>query len=597
MNARLPSGLILISQPEQLRLSVTDMFDALPVEYAILPKHHVEIDVADLTKQAIRARDFGPAQRALSRLVSERLDPLRQRCPDYRFVYFGSASIPLTVQLGFMLETWQQIEVVPHHHTRRTWGWANDAKHPARLSGINLPNERDKSPGEAVIRVSTSHRVDRQVTLRAIPDPLVEIDISLEHPAEDAFTSLAEMQEVVEAFREALNTIGNKFSGVHRIHLFASVQPGVALLLGAQISATMHPPVQTYQYERHAENGPYHFPAILVNGPPSPPAPVLSEVDILRAREDRESLRLDVERMASFAERARKNPPANWIADALSLRKGHAAFGSSWFRLPTLHRTPLPKTTVDVESGDIDDSFRLNPENAWQIANQWLARLAKRIPIENERKRALRQLVLHEALHRGPQALTRTSSQGIGRFPRVLEEVDYHADVWAMLYEYALTESVSKSEVERVDKFFADMIRIATETMWAFDDDGSELHRIQIRRLNRYLIWYWQWLRLERLGQRADAAKLDEVLSILTEKPILELAGPMMVTRDERVYFELDAKRVSVPELGIYHDGELYRHGVRLDFSIIELLEGVRKRDGAMIRSVLRGAFEQTVRE
>ena len=50
---------------------------------------------------------------------------------------------------------------------------------------------------------------------------------------------------------------------------------------------------------------------------------------------------------------------------------------------------------------------------------------------ENERRRALRQLVLHEAVHRGPQALTRTSSQGIGRFPKMLEEIDYHADDFA----------------------------------------------------------------------------------------------------------------------------------------------------------------------
>lgn len=47
---------------------------------------------------------------------------------------------------------------------------------------------------------------------------------------------------------------------------------------------------------------------------------------------------------------------------------------------------------------------------------------------------------------------------------------------------------------------------------------------------------------------------------------------------------------------GIYHEGKLCRHGERSDFPIRELLEGVRRRDGEMIRNVLRAAFEQTVR-
>ena len=162
-NMNLPRGIILFSQAEQLRLSPEDMFGALPSEYSGLPKLQVEIDIADLTREAIRTRDFGPAQRALVQMVRERLDPLRQRYPDYRIVYFGSASIPLTVLLGFLLETWHQIEIVPHHHARRVWRWVNDVEVPARLAETNFPDYRDRTVGEAVIRVSTSHRGDRVV--------------------------------------------------------------------------------------------------------------------------------------------------------------------------------------------------------------------------------------------------------------------------------------------------------------------------------------------------------------------------------------------------------------------------------------------------
>ncbi len=251
---------------------------------------------------------------------------------------------------------------------------------------------------------------------------------------------------------------------------------------------------------------------------------------------------------------------------------------------------------MDVASRVVDDSFRLSPEGKWQIDDHWLLRLARRIPDEARRQRALRLLVLHESVHRGPQALTRTSSQEIGRFPKVLEEIDYHADVWAMLYEHARTELLVRSEVADLQRFFMDLILVATETMWAFDDDGSSLREIQIRRLSRYLIWYWQYLHLERGTGRGEPMKLEDILDVLAERPIIELAGPAVVARSERVFFALDIAHVQMPELAIYHEGRLYRHGTRYDFSITGLLEGVRTRDGDKILGVLRAAFEQTVR-
>jgi hypothetical protein len=187
-------------------------------------------------------------------------------------------------------------------------------------------------------------------------------------------------------------------------------------------------------------------------------------------------------------------------------------------------------------------------------------------------------------------------SKGIGRFPKVLEEMDYHADVWTMLYEHALTDVDSPSQVSEPRRFFQSLIRVATETMWAFDDDGQPLRQIQVRRLNRYLIWYWQYLLLERAPASPRGAPFEDVLDLLPHRPIIELAGPTLLTQEERVFITLDAPRMMTPELCVYHQGRLYRHGPRVDFSLSALLEGVRARDGEAILDVLRAAVEQTAR-
>jgi len=336
--------------------------------------------------------------------------------------------------------------------------------------------------------------------------------------------------------------------------------------------------------------------AVLVNAPSHPPPPPLTEEEAARAVRDRARLEEDLDGMRGVAQREQRSPTSSWIARVLSRPEGPPAFSGQWLDLPALHETPLPRTKADVATRIVGDSFRLSPSGEWQIDDHWLARLARRIPDDGRRRRALRMLVLHESVHRGPQALTGTSSEGMGRFPKVLEEMDYLADVWGMLHEHALTELRSRSEVAEPRQFFMDLIRDATETMWAFNDVGPPLREIQIRRLNRYLIWYWQYLRLERGTGRGEEIALDAILAILAQRPILELAGPEVVARGERVLFALDTRRVNLPELAIYHEGRLFRHGARIGFPIDALLEGVRSRDGRRILDVLRAAFEQTVR-
>ncbi|EYF05353.1 SAVED domain-containing protein [Chondromyces apiculatus] len=591
-----PRGLILLSQPELLNISPDEMTDARPEAYRDLPYRIVEFNHDESFRPPGAPRNWSAEQRALDEQFHTSVKPLRDKYPDYSLLYFGSSSVPLTLYLGYLLETWQRLEVIPRHHEARTWGWhPSQESRPARLAPLQLPDFKDRSPGEAIIRVSTSHRVDAQVTRDVVPGPvLVDLDIALEHPSEDAFSTMDEMLDVTRAFRQALDCIGDNFKSIKRVHLFASVQTGMALLLGAQISKTMHPAVQTYQYTRSSEEGPYHAPALLINGPRTPEPVALRPEEVAQAALDRENLDRDFRRMKGQVRREQGEGRTSWPDAILRNPAEGAVFAGMWKKLPPLWKTPLNQTKIDVATREVEDTFRLNPASEWQIDDRWLARLACRIPEEVSRRRALRMLVLHEAVHRGPQALTRTSSKGIGRFPKVLEEMDYHSDVWGMLYEHTLTASESPEDVERPALFFRDLIHTATETMWAFDDDGQPLRRIQVRRLNRYLIWYWQYLLLEAAAMQQTS--FHDVLVLLAQRPLIELAGPTLITEDERVYFPLDPALVTTPEVCVYHEGRLYRHGARYDFSITALLDGVRERNGEAILEVLRAAAEQTAR-
>jgi hypothetical protein len=594
MDSQQPVGLILLAHAEQVAITDSEMTEALPPEWLALPRTCVELDIGAEAKRAISTGDWHAVHRRQEAQFHERVAPVMLKHPDHTVIYFGSAPVPLAIHLGALLSTWRKVIPIPHHHGQRSWRWfPNKPGHDPEIVCSGIPDYRDHSPGEVIIRVSTSHSVDPHQTRLVVSSPLLQIDIGLKTPREDAFATLAETESVAAEFRRALDCLGDRFPGISRVHLFASVQPGIAVLLGAQISSTMHWPVQTYQYARQAN--PPHRPAVLVNTKLPPELPPLTEEQTSIAAEDRQNLARDLERIKGFAQRENNSEQLKWLSSVLSSKDQQDCFGGTWHHLPALCRISLAATSVDTKLQEVPDSFRLN-DGSWQIDDRWLANLARRVPDHKQRQRSLRMLLLHEGVHRGPQGVTRSTSAGVGRFPKVLEEVDYQADVWAMLYERALSELESPRIVNPPQRFFMDAIRTATETMWAFDMDGAPLQEIQVRRLNRYLIWYWQYLLLDRGTGRAADMTLSEVVSILAERPHLELGGPRIFTRDERVFFSLDPSQMRTPELAIYHRGKFHRDGARDDFRLSDLLSAFAERDTDRILDVLRAAVDMTVR-
>jgi hypothetical protein len=256
-----------------------------------------------------------------------------------------------------------------------------------------------------------------------------------------------------------------------------------------------------------------------------------------------------------------------------------------WTELVPISPATRSDATVDQETRTVEDGFRFDrTKKAWQLGDDLLAAIAKAFPVEEEQARAARMLLLHEGIHDRHRLVSATGPL-IGLFPKIVEEVDYQADVWAMLHEYRL----AKQSAAQIDAraFFLRQIRIVTRTLWAFDAGVSPLREIQVRRLNRYLIWYWQFLRIEDVGDLAGVA------GVLSRRPLLEITGPSVVARGGRVYYQLEPKHVHGLELAVLHDNAVHRLGVTGSLRLLELVDGLRTRDGERVKEVLRAAFEQ----
>lgn len=525
-------------------------------------------DLADADWQVL-VNELGREEVELQRQLASTTGPA---------IYFGMAPIALTVELGRRLGPTRRVHVHQQRHDTKSWSWpGTDVTITARLLGV--PSSVSPARGDVVVRVGCSHPVLPEDVRAVVPYPIAEISIEVAGPHEDVLQSEEDVTAVATKFGDALDAIARFLPNCETIHLFAAVPPALALRLGTEINPTIHGiPIQTYQYT-NGRTPRYSCAIMLGRAVRLPLTPEQREV----AAATRQAFRRSLATVCSFTDATAD--PDTWLEDLL---------GSSSARLPqALHRLgPLGRNRLiaDAEISadrEANGEFSWDPEaRRWVLDDRLLAALGGRLTLADV-EAAGRLFFLHEAIHVAKQGLTSANADRVGRLPRVLEEVDYLADVWALANDYARAVRAGEVDVANAPGFFREQVRVMTATFWAFDAGDLPLRSIPVRRLNRYLIWYWSRLALEA------ADDLDGVLRVLGTKPILELAGPRVRMMDNRVVLDLDPATFGDVELGLLADGyRIERVGTRAGAEVRALLEAVRNGDEAAFLRVLRGVFD-----
>jgi hypothetical protein len=273
--------------------------------------------------------------------------------------------------------------------------------------------------------------------------------------------------------------------------------------------------------------------------------------------------------------------PASIFSKYLNLDQGSAEFSQTIFEY--------------LKFDDPEILFNEHQNKTWgikigfffAISQRLLPTSAQAIPDFTDIAEATRLYILHELLHQ-IHKLDHRTVDGIGNFPRIVEEVDYQADAFAMMSELAffIHTSPDSLTVERIKKKILNTIRIAVQTTFSFNPIDTKLKAIQVRRANRYLIWFFQYKAIETLFEQNEiadyAAAASAVLAILSKKPIIEFTGPeIFVNKDKnRVLYNLD-NIVHPQAIGLINGLKIERHGNdgSNDFPLKNLLEGLRESD------------------
>lgn len=576
--------------------------EALEQEYSPLRIKHVEIRSASgdyIGHEHINTINWNREASHQKEVYEKSVKPLIDKHPDYDIVYFGATYVPLAIHLGSLFGTWNAISVFLKNH-RGSKNWYRKLVQNGAEQGTNeivargVPQEENDTSEDVLICISTSYEIKKEEVLNSIQSKIAKtIEIYFEPLILD-IPSMDVVEEMSDKFATILNQIAKKLQYIDTVHIITAVPVGLAFLLGTHISANVHRKMLTYQYDSRETTS---YSSAIAIGVPLEVEYELSNEEKERVAAVKQSFKETCwTRLKSYIEETTPEKKQEWYGPLVDKKDKKLFDYHFWNGLPSINETTLPKAefsdVVQVENGfklrkDIEGySWALDEQLVFQIANQldWE---------EKATNRALRMLLLHEGgPHYRKHRLLSSTADGIGRFPKMLERADYQADVWAMIYEYHYSKRYHPGDIKKDDPsyFFTKVIHTALSTMWAFDDGGVELIQMQIRRLNRYLIWYWQLARIQ--DERCNS--LSDVLRVLVEFPIVEVKGLLPKTEGHRVFYRFDSlnKNDVKPELGVFWQNEVKRIGDVEYLTMHDLVNAFKARDSNKIAEYVTALYD-----
>lgn len=520
-------------------------------------------------------------KQAQTKLFNDRVRPHLAAHPNDIVAYFGAAPIPLAVHFGFLLSTWPAVECYNQDQDTKKWTFPITERTGMEVVLSNIPTDEIETPGDVVLRVSASYPVHPAPVRAVVDSPFAHVGVDLKPLQKGQFQSLADQDAAVAGVISALERVLGVRPHATRIHLFVAGPVGFCARVGTRLKETVIPRVALFQY--YAARTPQYEQVLDVQGA-APEVPLTAD-DRKFAKSVRAVWTKEFRALLNWVRTlARVGKEGTWV-DRLGIPGVTAAVLPDDLRaLPALGVGPFKDSLLTTER-EVEGGFRFNPDTkAWSVSDRLLCEIGRRLD-KAMWGRAARLFFLHEGLHVDQQGVTTETALSVGvRHPMIAEEFDFHADAWAAVHELGFSwEHGAKADPER---WLRENITANTEVIWAFVSPSDAARRLELRRLRRLLIWYWQDLRVR------ESASLPGAVANLLSKPIISVSGPPLRSEGGRTYVELAYGSDVAPEVALLKGTRLVRYGSTDAVNLGAALAGLRELDPGPLKRALAGLFE-----
>lgn len=182
-------------------------------------------------------------------MVESEIKPFISANPGCKVLYFGAASIPLALHLGYCFGGWQDIDVYLLHREKMTWNWANDDERTELPVITNYVKEEFSGPIDVIFKVEATYAIHDEEIKATVENPSKIISITPETIGKDIFRNQEQLKAFAHQFSLGIDSVANLLPNTDKIHLFPSVPVGLAFLLGTKVNPLITKPIVSYQYD------------------------------------------------------------------------------------------------------------------------------------------------------------------------------------------------------------------------------------------------------------------------------------------------------------------------------------------------------------
>lgn len=579
-----PSRLVLIRGVSPLRpeTSEAEVLDALTSTELALGRTILTFDTR-AHADAVASGYWSPVKTEVRALVSAIRGDLEKNGPA-AVSYFGIDECPTLIAIGAYFGDENGLGSIDYDRDTLQFAWP-ESQQTLTVEPVGWPTERIEAEGDVTLRVELTYLVE-DADVDQVADPSSRLaDLRIRpaggvQPRPGLIRSQADVEHVRMEIRRALAAIESQRPGTQVIHLFVAAPVSICLAAGRELRLRNGRPTQTYRFR--SGDAPHLTRALLLSPGPDAEASVPLSADELAVVQTTLGFWRDaLTEVLDHADVLRMHGQPNWPSCLVE-------------PLCKMPAVPLPGIWTLARRGDsvdttTDSEFRFDrPNRIWQLPGRMLIAMYEAAGGDADGVRKLaRAFYWHEYLH-DFQGLTEHTAGGVGAFPNCLERIDYVADAYGVLHEVdRLVRQGAGADESVVKSMLVNSITHALNSFWTFEPPPPAIWWQQ-RRVRRYLNWYW------RREQIRNSETLEEALGLLSQAPVLEVAGPSISTDSRRVYWDLSRiGQSSQLELALVDEkGQLRRFANQANLSINALFEAFRLRQTAQIDQFFAALFE-----
>lgn len=510
--------------------------------------------------------------------------------------YFGIPEIPHAIAFGALVGDEHPVVLHEYDRDRHRWDWPEERR-TLELEVSGLPEgPAIRAAGAVVLRIEVSFAIaDEDVREAVGENHLAEVRICRRSagggPQICAVRSAVDLEAVRLAIREALSRLRAQVPNYELLHLFVAAPISVCFALGQELKPRNAPPIQTYRYRK--ENGQSSYkPAIELSSRMEQEAESpLSGEQIETARRVRSLWKEVADGVESYIGKLRERSVGEGAAWFAPLCVQRALRGAEPCKaLPPI--AAIAPRNVRVDDDPVPREFGFTPDDStWHLSDRLLVGFHIAAG-DNDvvLRRLIRMFLFHEYVHVA-HSITKARARDVGLFPNCLELLDYTADVYSLLHVLDQERDERFKELESPDaqlQFLRAALGLLIRAFWAFEP-AAPVRELQVRRLRRYLNWYW------RRAQVMACRDLGQALQLLAAAPHIELAGLSHHVREHRHFCKLTAgtSRWQL-ELGVVLENlKLLRLPDGPVVNLNELVVAFSNRDSDGIERLFRVVYEE----